>query len=172
MSFLELAAERYSVRSYSERPVEEEKLAKILEAARIAPTAHNNRQQKIYMLKSKESREKLASVCRCTFGAPVLFIICYDEERVWNNPLREGYNSGEVDSSIICTHMMLAAWEQGIASCWVGFFNADDVAQAFDMPTNVKPVAILPVGYAAEDAKPVEEMHHGFRPMEEILITL
>ena len=75
MTFQELTRERYSVRSFLDAPIEEEKLNLILEAGRVAPTACNFQPQKIYVAKSVEAREKLASVCRCTFGAPVILVV-------------------------------------------------------------------------------------------------
>ena len=77
MTFLELAKARYSVRSFKDQPIENEKLNLILEAGRIAPTACNNQPQKIYVVKSADARAKLASVCRCTFDAPVILAVCY-----------------------------------------------------------------------------------------------
>ena len=87
MTFQELAHARYSVRSFQDRPIAEEHLNLILEAGRVAPTACNFQPQKIYVAKSAEAREKLASVCRCTFGAPVILVVCYDRERDWKNKL-------------------------------------------------------------------------------------
>ncbi len=78
MTFQELAKKRYSVRSFKNAPIEEEKLNLILEAGRVAPPACNNQPQKIYVAKSAEARQKLASVCRCTFDAPVILVVCYD----------------------------------------------------------------------------------------------
>ena len=75
MTFQELSRARYSVRSFQNTPIEEETLNLILEAGRIAPTACNNQPQKIYVAKSEESRKKLASVCRCTFDAPVILVV-------------------------------------------------------------------------------------------------
>ena len=120
MTFQELARMRYSVRAYQDTPIEEEKLNQILEAGRIAPTACNNQPQKIYVARSEEARKKLASVSRCTFGAPVILVVCYDHDRNWKNRLMPGYESGETDAAIVCTHMMLQAAELGIGSCWVG----------------------------------------------------
>ena len=132
MSFLDLARERFSVRAFKkDATIEEEKLAAILEAGRVAPTACNKQPQKIFVAKSEESREKLASVCRFTFDAPVVLVIAYDKERSWQNDLMPGYESGETDAAIVCTHMMLAAWEQGIGSCWVGWFNAEDIEKSY-----------------------------------------
>ncbi len=127
MTFMELAKSHYSVRKFMDKPVEDEKLAAILEAGKVAPTACNNQPQKIFVVKSEEMREKLRAVCKCTFGAPVIFVICYDETLSWKNRLMPGYQSGETDAAIVCTHMMLEAWELGIGSCWVGMFNSDQV---------------------------------------------
>jgi nitroreductase len=127
MTFLELAKSRYSVRSFKDLPVEAEKLNMILEAGRCAPSAHNNQPQRIYIARSEDVRKKLASVCPCTFGAPVILVVCYDRTRDWKNKFMPGYESGETDAAIACTHMMLEAWELGIGSCWVGYFNADQV---------------------------------------------
>ena len=162
MSFLELAKARYSVRSFQDRPIEEEHLNLILEAGRVAPTACNFQPQRIYVARSAEAREKLASVCRCTFGAPVILVVCYDRERDWKNKLLPGYESGETDAAIVCTHMMLEAFELGIGSCWVGYFNPQTVAETLGLPENITVSALLPMGYPAEDAQPLP-LHSQFR---------
>ena len=155
MTFQELARARYSVRNFLDTPIEEEKMSLILEAGRVAPTACNFQPQRIYVAKSAESREKLAQVCRCTFGAPVILVVCYDRERDWKNKLMPGYESGETDAAIVCTHMMLQAFELGIGSCWVGYFNAQTVKEALGLPENVTVSALLPMGYPAENAEPL-----------------
>ena len=162
MTFQELAHARYSVRSFQDRPIAEEHLNLILEAGRVAPTACNFQPQKIYVAKSAEAREKLASVCRCTFGAPVILVVCYDRERDWKNKLLPGYESGETDAAIVCTHMMLQAFELGIGSCWVGYFNPKTVAETLGLPENITVSALLPMGYPAEDAQPLP-LHSQFR---------
>lgn len=167
MTFLELAKQRYSVRNFQNRPIAEEDLAKILEAAAAAPTACNNQPQRIYIAESEEARQKLASVCRCTFGAPMILVVCYDRTRDWKNKFMPGYESGETDAAIACTHMMLEAWELGIGSCWVGYFNADQVREILGLPENVTVSALLPMGYPAEDAKPLP-LHFQSRPIEEM----
>ena len=164
MSFLELAKARYSVRSFQDRPIDEEHLNLILEAGRVAPTACNFQPQKIYVAKSVEAREKLASVCRCTFGAPVILVVCYDRERDWKNKLMPGYESGETDAAIVCTHMMLQAFDLGIGSCWVGYFNPKTVAETLGLPENITVSALLPMGYPAEDAQPLP-LHSQFRDL-------
>lgn len=171
MTFLELAKLRYSVRSFKDTPIEEEKLNLILEAGRIAPTACNNQPQRIYVAKSEESRKKLASVCRCTFDAPVILVVCYDRSRDWKNKLLPGYESGETDAAIVCTHMMLQAADLGIGSCWVGYFNAQTVAEVLELPENVAVSALLPIGYAAENAQPAP-LHTQYRDFADTITEI
>ena len=170
MSFIELAKSRYSVRRFSDKPVEAEKLEKILEAGRIAPTAKNLHPEKIYVLQSEEAMNKARELTRCVYGAPTVLLVCYDEERAWHSDSRVGYVSGEMDASIVTTHMMLQAAELGIGSCWVGLFNDKEVSAAFSLPANIKPVALMPIGYA--ECGPNENMHCVSRPEEETIAYL
>ena len=171
MNFYELAKSRYSVRKFKADNIEDEKLNLILEAGRVAPTACNFQPQKIYVVKDEEKRQKLATVCRFTFDAPVILVIGYDKERDWKNRLMPGYHSGETDASIVCTHMMLEAWEQGIGSCWVGYFNADDISRVLELPENICVTAMLPIGYAADDARPAE-LHNTYRDWDDTITLL
>ena len=155
MTFMELAKSRYSVRGFSDAPVEEEKLAAILEAGRIAPTACNNQPQHIYVAKSADAIAKLRTISPCTYNSNLILIICYDTAV-------QAAHFGEQDASIVCTHMMLEAWEQGIGSCWVGMFNAEELVKAFDLPENIRPIALLPLGYAAEGVQPAP-LHTAYR---------
>ena len=168
MTFQELAHARYSVRSFKDEPIKDEEMNLILEAGRVAPTACNNQPQKIFVAKSEEARKKLASVCRCTFDAPVILVVCYDRNRDWKNKLQPGYESGETDAAIVCTHMMLQAFELGIGSCWVGYFNVNDVASALGLPENLTVSALLPIGYPAENAAPLP-LHTQFREFEDTI---
>ena len=172
MDFMKLAAEWYSVRSYSARPVEQEKIDQILKAAQLAPTAVNFQPQMIYVLKSDEAMAKINRVCRCIYGAPLVFLVCSDERKTWKSQTERDYSSGEMDCSIVCTHMMLEAWEQGLGSVWVRLFDVDAVAKAFDLPHYMKPICLLPVGYASEDAVPYAPWHDVYKPIEEISARL
>ncbi|MBQ9327957.1 MAG: nitroreductase family protein [Solobacterium sp.] len=169
---MELAADRYSVRSFSDRPVEQEKINNILKAAQLAPTAVNFQPQMIYVLKSEEAMAKINRLCRCIYGAPMVFLICSDESKTWKSHTERGYSSGEMDCSIVCTHMMLEAWEQGIGSVWVRLFDVKAVAKAFGLPANIKPVCLLPVGYATEDSVPYAPWHDVYRPIEDFVEEL
>ena len=171
MNFLELAKARYSVRSFKKDPIEAEKLAQIIEAGHVAPTACNFQPQKIFVVKSEDARNKLASVCRCTFGAPVILVVCYDKDLSWKNKRMPGYQSGETDASIVCTHMMLEAWELGIGSCWVGMFGSEEVKAALALPENLTVSALLPIGYPADDVQPLD-LHTKYRNLDEIVTEL
>ena len=171
MNFLELAKARFSVRSFKKDPIEEEKLLTILEAGRVAPTACNKQPQKIYVIQSEEMRAKLATVCKFTFDAPVVLAICYDKDKAWKNDLTPGYCSGETDAAIVCTHMMLQAWELGIGSCWVGCFASDRVKEALDLPANLRVTALMPMGYPAQDATPME-FHTIYRDFDDTIAYL
>lgn len=167
MDFLELAKERYSVRSFSDRPVEQEKISLILEAAKVAPTAVNYQPQKLYVISDPEALAKLSAI-RPLFGAPLAIIVCYDDSLSWKNSRDFRHDSGEVDAAIVTTHMMMEAWDLGIGSCWIGAFSPAAVAALFDIPENEHPVAILPLGYRTSDCKP-SEMHNKFRPCSEMV---
>lgn len=167
-NFLDLAAKRYSVRAYKDTPVEEEKINNILEAGKLAPTAVNFQPQKIYVAKSPEAREKLKKVCVCTFDAPVIFVIGYDDNIIWHNTLKPEIHTGYIDSSIVLTHMMLEATELGLGSCWVCRFDPDEVSKALDLPENIRVTSLMPVGYAAVGAKP-SDRHLKYRDQSEIV---
>ena len=171
MTFLELAKSRYSVRSFKPQPVEEDKLQMILEAGRVSPTACNKQPQKVFVVKNEELRNKLATVTPCTFDAPVILVVCYDRTRDWKNKRMPGYQSGETDAAIVCTHMMLEAWVLDIGSCWVGMFNSDEVAETLSLPDNLCVSALLPIGYAADDAAPAT-LHSTFRDYDDTIVFL
>ena len=154
MSFQDLIKERYSCRKYSTKEVEKEKLDAILQAGNVAPTAKNLQPQRIYVLQSKEALERLSKVTFCGYGAKTVLLFAYNSDEDWKNPLQEGVHSGVEDVSIVATHIMLEATEQGLATCWCNYFPNREVEKAFSLGDNEHVVLIMPVGYAAEDAKP------------------
>ena len=166
-TFLQLAKDRFSVRYYAKTPVEQEKIDAILEAARVAPTAKNLQPFHIYVLKSKEALAKINALSRCAYNAPVVFIVCYDKSKAWTNPFDANDNSGVMDSSIVGTHMMLEASEQGLGSCWVKFFDPREVSAAFDIPANLTPSFLLDVGYPQKGTAPTK-MHFEKRDIKNL----
>ena len=167
MEFLELAKSRYSVRSFKTTPVSDETINLILQAGQAAPTACNNQPQRIIVVKSEAGLEKLKNSTRCHFNAPLAMIVCYDKETCWKRPF-DGKNSGDVDASIVTTHLMMEATEQGIGSTWVMFFDPAALRREFALPDSVEPVAILVMGYAADDCVPSPK--HGEREAIEKLV--
>lgn len=168
MNFSQLIKSRYSVRSFSDREIESDKLDKILEAARVAPTACNNQPQKIYVIRSDEAIGKLSAITKFTFGARTIILITADNNLTWKNPFSENYHTGEIDCSIVCTQMMLQAWELGIGSCWIGYFDIAKVRKVFYIPDNEQIVALLPLGYPSDDSKPARG-HEASRPIESMV---
>ena len=170
MRFYDLAAQRYSVRAFSDAPVEAEKLKTILECGRLAPTAKNNQPQKIYVLESPEALKKARELTPCAFNAPVVLLICGDVSLGWTNP-ETGHNSTEMDVSIVTTHMMLCAKDLGIGSTWVCRFDTARAKEIFNLPENIQPFCLLPLGYAAETAAPSPN-HLLRKPLEETVEVL
>lgn len=165
MAFIDLAADRYSVRKFSERDVEQEKIDLILKAGQLAPTACNYQPQRILVLRSKSALTKLKECTSYHFHAPLAFLICCDKSVSWVRPF-DSDNSGEIDASIVTTQMMLQAAEIGLGTTWVGYFNPEKAREIYNIPENYVPVAILPTGYPAENAVP--SANHGKRdPIEQ-----
>lgn len=146
MTFLELAKDRYSVRKYQEKPIEDNKLQYILEAGRVAPTALNKQPQRFLVLSSPAGLEKLNKAGN-THGSPLAIVVCALKDQAWVRP-QDNHPMTEIDPSIAATHMMLAAWEQGVGSCWITWFDPAIVKAEFNLPENVEPVDILALGYA------------------------
>ena len=171
MDFLELVSKRYSERNFSETPIEQEKLDKILESGRLVPTACNYQPQKFYILKSKKAVELVKSITPYTFNAPLIILVCYDTNIVWKNRREENYNSGEQDIAIAATTMIYEAQSLGIHSLWIRGFNSKDAVKAFNLPENIVPGMMLALGYPSEKSKP-SDWHFKRKPMEDFIIEL
>lgn len=153
MEFLKLAEERFSVRSFADKEIEQEKIDAILRAAQVAPTACNLQPQKILVINSKEALEKYRKCTVCHFNAPLAILTCYDKSLCWTREY-DGKTSGDIDAAIITTHMMLEAANLGIGSTWVMHFIPEAIRDEFQLPDNYEPVSLLAMGYPKEDVKP------------------
>lgn len=171
MNFEELIRARFSVRDFSDKPVESKKLSAVLEAGRVAPTAKNNQPQRIFVLKSDAALQKIRALTRCAFNAPVVLVVAYDDAQDWDCPFGDGRSAGNVDAAIVCTHIMLAAQDKGLGTCWVGYFDEREVKKAFGFPENIKITALLPIGYPSESAAP-SERHTLRKPLSETVTEL
>lgn len=167
MDFLTLARERFSVRKFTNEPIAQEDIDKILKAGHVAPTACNYQPQRIFVINSPEGLEKLKDCTRCHFDCSCAMLVCYNKDECWTRKY-DGENSGFVDASIVTTHMMMEATELGIGSTWVMHFNPAKMIEAFNIPENIVPVALLVMGHPAPNASPID-MHSQFRPLEEVV---
>lgn len=152
MDFLELAEKRFSCRKFKDKPVEEEKIQAMLKVAQLAPTAVNFQPQRILVLTDKEKITSLdTNKCtRYTFNAPLMMVVCYDTEKSWKRRC-DDHDEGEIDASIITTHIMLEAYELGLGCTWVGAFNPEIAKEVLNIPENYNVVALLPIGYPDEE---------------------
>ena len=168
MKYSDLIKKRYSVRKFSVKPVEQNKVAAILEAARVAPTACNNQPQRILVLQGAENMEKLKECTLCTFDAPMAMAVCCNMSEAWVRDY-DNYNSGIIDASIVGTHIMLAVHDLGLGSTWVGYFDPAVFRKNFNLPDDIEPVALFPIGYPASDAEPAHP-YSKRRPLEETVL--
>lgn len=151
MTFLELAKKRYSVRNYSEKPVEQDKLNYILECGRIAPSAANYQPWQIFVIRDAGMREKLTA----TYGrewfkqAPVMLVFCGDHSVGWKRS--DGKDHTDIDVSIITDHITLAAAEQGLGTCWICNFDAAGCSGILNLPPHLEPIAYLSLGYPGKE---------------------
>lgn len=174
MNFFELAQNRYSERYFDARPVEQEKIDKILEAGRLAPTACNYQPQRIYVIKSEEALKKVRTLRVSHYNAPLMLLVCYDAKTAWRNPRDQWYDnycSGEQDATIVATTMMYEAEELGVHSVWLRGFDSKAVAETFELPEGIIPVMMFSMGYPS-DASKANPWHFLRKPLEETVTEL
>jgi len=156
MEFRDVVRERYSVRAYKADAVEREKLNRVLEAARLAPTAVNRQPFQLLVIRTEGREEELGQIYgKDWFVQPPLVICaCGLRERGWRR--RDGKSYVDVDVTIAMDHLILAATNEGLGTCWVGAFDPDAARQVLDLPDDVEPIAFTPLGYAADEAGAVK----------------
>ena len=159
---------RYTVRKFSGRKVEKEKLDLLLEIGNIAPTGKNLQPQRIYVAQSEESLAKVDEATHCRYGAGTVLIFTYNVDEDWKNPLEVGVHSGVQDVSIVATHIMLLAEELGLGICWCNYFSNSKLEELFNIPNNERSVLIKSVGYPADDSAP-SPMYAAHKEIDEIV---
>lgn len=169
MAFLDLAKDRWTCRQYSDRPVEQEKLDAILEAARIAPTAKDIQPFHIWVVKDARARARLDQTTKCLYGAPVALILAGDPAKAYVR--MDGKNYADIDASIVGTHIILEAQDQGLGSTWVGAYDSPKLKELFPELGDYVDVALFAIGYPADDARPAPR-HTERKPMDELVTTL
>jgi nitroreductase len=168
LDVFEAIKKRRSVRAYTSEEVSEEDVERLIEAARWAPSAGNIQPWEFVIVRNAEKKRRLSDAAlHQTFieEAPVVIVVCADVARSsWGYGSRGTNLYCLQDTAAATENMVLAAQALGLATCWVGAFHEDEVAKAINTPTNVRPVAIVPVGHPAE--KPGAPRK---RPMREIV---
>lgn len=154
MEFKELIKARYSCKKYDEKQISNDQLQAILEAGRLAPTAKNLQEQHIYVMQSEEALAIIDEVTPCRYGAPTVLVVAFDAEDVYVYP-GEQRDSGIEDASIVATHMLLAAKDAGVDSCWINRFNPAELKEKLGLPENEEILMLMDLGYAAEGAGPL-----------------
>ena len=153
MQFTELATKRYSVRSYKAEPVEDDKLQSVLHAARLAPTAANRQAFRLIVILTKSRESELLRIYNRSWfvQAPVVICICAIPDEAWVRS--DGKNYSDVDAAIVMDHLVLAATDLGLGTCWIGAFDPVAAREVLAIPEQVDPIAFTPLGYPADQSR-------------------
>lgn len=170
MDFKELAEVRYSCRSISDRKVDPQLIEQIIETAMKAPTAVNRQPLKIFRMESEQAKKDVARATRFTFGADNFLVVGYKKDEAWERSY-DHRNFADVDASIVATHIMLQITDLGLATTWVGHFDAPLLRSLYPAMADYELIALFPIGYAVEDDKP-SPRHFARKSREEIVETL
>ena len=176
MEFKDVIRNRYSCKKFGSQAVEAEKLQAVLEAARLAPTAKNLQEQRLYVVRSAEGLATIDQATPCRYGAPTVLVVAYDKNNVYTYPTAQGpetdhRKSGTEDAAIVATHLMLGAYNAGVDSCWLNCVHIDDLHDALGLPENEEILMLLDLGYAAEGAKPLPN-HFSRKPLQDTVSYL
>jgi nitroreductase len=154
VDFSEVIRKRYSVRAYKRRPVGQKKLQTVLQAMRLAPTATNNQAFQFLVIKTKGREEELQRIYKRDWftNAPLVVCACGIPAENWVR--KDGKNYNDVDVAIAMDHLILAATNEGLGTCWIGAFNAQAAKEVLGLPEGVEPIAFTPLGYSADEPKP------------------
>jgi len=164
MDFSELIKTRYSVRAYRPDPVEEEKLQQVLEAARLAPTAANRQPFQLIVIRTAGREEELKRIYNTNWfvQAPLLICACGVPAQGWVR--RDGKSYLDVDVAIAMDHLILAATELGLGTCWIAAFDPVAAREVLNLPEDVEPILFTPLGYPADQPKPKKR-----KPLSELV---
>ena len=165
MDFLELVKERYSVRKMKSERVKQEDLNKILEAARLSPTAKNLQRERLLVINTEEGIEKIKRCTLCDFGATTIVVISYEKDDEQNES-EFSRKYGLIDTGIVATHMCLEATNLGLGTTMVGLFDRELTKKLFNIPEKYQPELLLPIGYI--DRKP-SILHERRKEIKEIV---
>ena len=168
MSFQELIRNRYSVRAYRPDPVPKEVLGQLLEAARLAPTASNRQPFRIIVVPTAGRESELLRIYdpQWFVQAPLVICVCSVPEEAWTRRRYDGKSYADVDAAIVMDHLILAATEAGLGTCWIAAFDPAAAREILELPAGVEPLLFTPLGYPADrpkfkERKPLADLYSG-----------
>ncbi len=156
MDFRSLIANRYSCRAYRGQPVPPAALDACIEAFVLAPTAANRQPLGLVIIETEGRSEELARVYRPAWfhsQPPLVLAVCADMKAAWRRS-SDGQSYAMVDAAIAMDHLILAATEQGLGTCWIAAFDPAAAREVLGLPEGIVPVALTPLGYPADKARP------------------
>jgi nitroreductase len=155
VEFSELVENRYSVRAYKTDPVEDDKLQQVLEAARLAPTAANRQPFQIIVVHTTGREAELKRIYKAGWfvQAPLIICACAIPDKGWVRK-DDGKNYCDVDVAIVMDHLVLAAADAGLGTCWIAAFDPEAAREVLGLPDDVEPIAFTPLGYPADQPGP------------------
>jgi len=168
MEFKDVVKNRYSCKKYNGKKVEEDKLEAILNAGRLAPTAKNLQEQRIYVVQSEEMFAKIDAITPCRYNAGTVVVVAFNTKNVFTYPGGQR-DSGIEDATIVATHMILAAADEGVDSCWVNNFDPELMKEALGLPEEEEVLMLMDLGYGDVGAGPLP--NHGKRKGLEETVT-
>ena len=165
MELSQAIAGRRSVRKYRSTAVPPEKLARVLEAARLAPTAANRQPWKLYVVRDAALKRAIGVAYKNPwfYEAPLVLVMCALPDSAWTRV--DGRNYADIDAAIAFDHLTLAAYAEGLATCWICAFNAQAVKDALKLPPGEVPLAMTPLGAPAQDPAPTPR-----KPLEDLVV--
>ena len=148
MEFIDVINERYSVRGYLDKPVEDEKLEYVLKAASIAPTGINAQAFKVYVIDAKKYKEDLSKIYGAKWFTEAPYVLCVVAimDKAWTRPW-DGRNIADIDATIVMDHMILAAQDVGLGTCYIGAFKKYEAHKFLNLKENEEPILFTPLGY-------------------------
>jgi nitroreductase len=166
MDFGDLVRTRYSARAYDRTPIAEDALARILEAARMAPTAANHQAFRVVVVRTEGQEDELRRIYDKDWfvQAPLVLAVCAVPAEGWVRAV-DGWSAAGVDATIAMTHLVLAAADEGLGTCWIASFDPAAAREILGLPQDVVPWAFTPLGHAADSPAPKER-----RPLEELVL--
>ena len=159
MEFIDVITKRYSVRGYLDKEVEKEKLEYVLKAATIAPTGVNNQPFKVYVIDTKKHKDELSEIYGAEWFVEAPYVLCVVGlvDKAWTRPW-DGKNIVDIDATIVMDHIILAATDVGLGTCYVGAFKADKAKRFLNLDENEVPVLFTPLGYGNAEPRDTPRM--------------